>query len=223
MARGGGGGGRGGRGGRGSSGSGVEISLFTLFVSMKPVQRIISVCVVGLLMLLSAFMRTQDSAGAHDERPLEDFASAQYEQAFRYSAAYEDNLLLAFVVYEDCSDFSYMTWVGDHVCDDAFRNLRGEGTWLDAMLERRIGTDYTYSLSADLCGAIGELAEQINTDSGPDPLTCAEDHTDSPTYVLNMSRIDINGDELNEALADFRRKTQLPIVLVVEDAGDIFG
>lgn len=223
MARGGGGGGRGGRGGRGSSGSGVEISLFTLFVSMKPVQRIISVCVAGLLMLLSAFMRTQDSAGARDEGPLENFASAQYEQAFRYSAAYEDNLLLAFVVYEDCSDFSYMTWVGDHVCDEAYKNLRGEGTWLDAMLERRIAADYTYSLSADLCGAIGELAEQINTDSGPDPLTCAEDHTDSSTYVLNMSRINLNRDELNEALADFRRKTQLPIVLVVEDAGDIFG
>ena len=216
MARGGGGGRGGGRGGR--SFSHTRHHGTSRSTPATPGERFLEFLIFIFIVLMALMVRAGDSDALYDESQLSDFASEQYQQAFGETQSYEDNLLLTFVVYEDRSQYAYMTWVGDHIGDEAFEYLQGDGTWLDELLDRQLETDYQYSLSADLTRALRELARQMPEE----PYTCHEDHSDSPTALQNLSDLSLNRTLIEDALLYFRETTGIPIVLVVEDAADIF-
>lgn len=226
MARGGGGGGRGGgRGGRG----GHRHSRGTT-VPYVPTTRLGGFLVrnegilISVLLFVALLLHVGERSEAADmERRLSDFASAQYNHAFSETDAYEDNLLLLLVVHEDRSDFSYMTWVGDHIGEETFAYLQGEGTWLDDMLSRQFQSNYTHSLSGDLHSALRELADQIDSVTTHGSHTCTEGRSDSPTYLRNLSRMELNEELIEGALDYFRQETLIPIVLVIAEADEVFG
>lgn len=221
MARGGGGGGRGGGGARGGS-RGRGYSSSKSWEQMTPVERVLSVLFFGFVLVIAFFAGEGDSGSMASEDQLSDFASAQYLQYFGETESYEDNLLLAFVVYEDCERFSYMTWVGDHINEATFNQLRGEGTWLDAMLSRQLESDYRHTISADLSRAIRELADKIRTEAPVGSYTCSEDHDNNPSGLRSRTELKLNAELIGESLDYFRETTGIPIVLVVEDATDLF-
>ena len=138
MARGGGGGGRGGGGG-GRSFSGARYRSASQNDQTTPMNKFVDFIFTTVIIILVLSISSGNSRASYDETKLSDFASNHYEASFGNTESYEDNLLLAFVVYEDCEQFSYMTWVGDHIGPDAFQYLQGEGTWLDIMLSRQVG------------------------------------------------------------------------------------
>lgn len=225
MARGGGGGGRG--GGGGSRGGRHRHSTGTPYVPVTPLGRFLTKhegILFGLLVFAAFILHSVgEPQAANREQQLSDFASAQYELAFGQTDCYEDNLLLLLVVHEDRSDFSYMTWVGDHIGDDTFEYLRGEGTWLDDLLTQQLREGYTYSLSGDLHRAIRDLADQIDSVTEYGSHTCTEDHSDSPTYVRNLSQLELNEELITEALTYFRQETLIPFVVVIAESGDVYG
>ena len=128
MARGGGGGRGGGRGGR--SFSHTRHHGTSRSTPATPGERFLEFLISIFIVLMALMVRAGDSDALNDESQLSDFASKQYQQAFGETQSYEDNLLLTFVVYEDRSQYAYMTWVGDHIGDEAFEYLQGDGTWL---------------------------------------------------------------------------------------------
>ena len=221
MARGGGGGGRGG-GGRGRSFSSARYRSASHKEETTPTNKFVDFIFTAVFIILVLLISSGNSRASYDETQLSDFASGQYEEFFGNTESYEDNLLLAFVVYEDCERFSYMTWVGDHIGPDAFQFLQGEGTWLDAMLSRQVGTYYRDTLSADLDRAVRELAEKLGEVDPMGSLSCGEDSSDSPTALRNRSDLELNTKLIEDALRYFRETTGIPIVLVVEDGRDLF-
>ena len=221
MARGGGGAGRGGGGARGGfrktiNGNGKS------WAQKTPGERVLGVLFFGFFLVASLFMSIDESRAVAEEERLADFASARYELHFGDTACHEDNLLLAFVVYEDCEQFSYMTWVGDHINDATFDQLRGEGTWLDDLLTRQVELDYRDTLSEDLSGAIRAMAEQIQSEAPAGSYTCSEDHSESPTGLHDLTELDLNRELIEASLEYFRETTGIPMVLVVEDATDLY-
>ena len=220
MARGGGGGGR---GGGGRSFSGARYRSASQNEQTTPTNKFVDFIFTMVIIILVLSISSGNSRASYDETKLSDFASSQYEAFFGNTESYEDNLLLAFVVFDDCEQFSYMTWVGDHIGPDAFQYLKGEGTWLDAMLSRQVGADYRNTLSADLDRAVRELAQKLGEDDPVGSLSCGEDSSDSPTALRNRSELDLNAKLIEEALRYFRETTGIPIVLVIEDATDIFS
>lgn len=159
----------------------------------------------------------------YNESTFEAFASSRYDMAFRESASYEDNLLLAFLVYEDRSDFSYMTWVGDHISDETFNLLGGNESLLGRTLENEIAYGYSSTLSSDFERVLDALADGILAASPAGSHTCTEDQAGTGSYLINDSELALHDSRLNNALADFTARTGIPIVLVVEDAADIFN
>lgn len=155
MARGGGGGGRGGGGGFRGGSHGRSGSYG------RPMTKMEAMIAIPLFLILFLLHASPVSNGpeTYSETKLEAFCQQQYHEAFQNTDAYEDNLLLTFVIYEDRYDYSYMTWVGDHINDDTFEYLRGEGTALDDILARNIGDGYTHTLASDLSYAIRNLAD----------------------------------------------------------------
>lgn len=221
MARGGGGGGRGGGGG-GRSFSGARYRSASQNDQTTPTNKFVDFIFTAVIIILVLSISSGNSRASYDETKLSDFASDHYEASFGNTESYEDNLLLAFVVYEDCEQFSYMTWVGDHIGPDAFQYLQGEGTWLDIMLSRQVGAYYRNSLSADLDRAVRELAQKLGEVDPVGSLSCGEDSSSNPTALRNRSDLDLNAQQIEEALRYFRETTGIPIVLVIEDAADIF-
>lgn len=217
MARGGGGGGRGGggRGGRARGGSGYS----------RPMTKLEAVVFfpVLILLLLSNWYTETFGPESYDEQKLETFCQQQYDAAFRDTQTYEDNVLLTIVVYEDRSDYSYMTWVGDHINDETFAYLRGDGTRLDRILENSIQLDYTNTLASDLSHALRELAAQIDEATEYGSYTCTEGHSENPSGFKNLSEMDLNETLIGSTIGELREQTGIPFVLVVEDAKDIFG
>lgn len=222
MARGGGGGGRGGggRGGRGHSRAGVHSRSNS--VESSPLEAVIAFAVIFMIAILIEIVNYSEGE-IYSETKLETFCQQQYDAAFSDMDTYEDNLLLTIVVYEDRYDYSYMTWVGDHINDETFEYLQGEGTELDDILARSIKSDYTHTLASDLSFAIRNLAEQIDEATEYGSYTCTEGHKENPSGLRNLSDMDLNETLLNGTIDDFREQTGIPLVLVVEDAGDIFG
>lgn len=164
-----------------------------------------------------------DHQGAYSERSLEGYAAEQYDIAFDASPAYEDNLLLTFLVYDDHSDFSYIAWVGDHINDATFALLGGNETVLGRTLERYVQYGYENTLSDDLSRAIGSLAGEIVAASPNGAYLCTDVHSAPSDPLVNDASLSLDEELLRSALREFTNTTGIPIVLVVEDAADIFG
>ena len=116
-----------------------------------------------------------------------------------------------------------MTWVGDHIGEEIIAYLQGEGTSLDDMLSRQLRSNYTHSLSRDLHSALRELADQIDSVTTHGSHTCTEGRSDSPTYLRNLSRMELNEELIEGALDYFRQETLIPIVLVIAESEEVFG
>ena len=216
MARGGGGGGRGGgRGGRARRSGGYS----------RPLTKLDVMIFIPLFTIFFLWYASSEITGpeVYSESKLETFCQQQYDAAFSETESYEDNVLLTIVVYEDRSDYSYMAWVGDHIKEETFAYLRGDGSRLDRILESSIQFDYTHSLASDLSHALRELAEEIDRATEYGSYTCTEGHEDNPSCFLNYSQMELNEKLLSATIADLRERTGIPFVLVVEDAKDIFG
>lgn len=162
-----------------------------------------------------------DQAVTYDEGKLESYASAQYDAAFSRYDAYEDDLLLTFVVWEDSSDYSYIAWVGDHISNEAFGLLGGNDTTLGQTLERYVQYDYEDTLSDDLSRALNAMASELGKLDGI--YTCVEDHTGTPSAFVNESGLRLDETMLDQAVRDFTERTGIPFVLVVADAEEVFG
>lgn len=156
----------------------------------------------------------------YDEGRLEDYASARYDDAFSRYDAYEDDLLLCFVVWEDRSDFSYLTWVGDHISNEAYAMLGGNDTELGLILERYVQYGYSDTLTDDLCRALNALAAELED---LDIYTCGEDHSGTPSSFKNRSDLWIDEYLIEEAIDDFTERTGIPFALVIAEAEDVFG
>lgn len=218
MARGGGGGGRGGgfrggrfRGSRSHARGGRH----------STISDIIGAVVILFLWMISS---CQADGGLHyNSAQIEEYASAQYQQAFMSEESYEDNLLLTFVVWDDRSDYSYIAWVGDHINDTTFRLLGDNNSVLGRTLEQTIAYGYESSLSADLKSALEILSGEITYASPSGCYLCDEDHSAANSRLSNQSEMTLDEDTLEAALEAFTDETGIPIVLVVEDAADVFG
>lgn len=216
MAR----GGRGGGGGR--SGGGFRGSSFRGGYHRRGRSSPISV-ILGIILLV--FVGITESCGGnsavYSDSKLEAAASAQYESSFRQTDAPEDALLLYFVEYDDDQEFYYIAWVGDHIRDESYDLLGDNSTKLGRILLQEVDSLYTFSLSEDLTASVTRLAEELQKIPGSHH-TCDEDRSDCPSGLINLSDHDLDEASINQAIWAFTEATDIPLVLVVEDAEDIF-
>lgn len=231
MARGGGGGGRGGgfRGGgfRGVSRGGGH-AVHHHYRPGGPHRQeegclgsVLFLPIVLFLLLITLTGNT--TTGSYNDQDIEDYASTQYNKAFLGTESYEDNLLLTFVVWDDRSDYSYIAWVGDHIKNQTYNLLGGNSTVLGLTLDRYVQYGYEDTLSDDLSRAVTALAGEIAQASPDGSYLCQEDRSLTQSGLVNNSELVLDEAILTEALYAFTEQTGIPIVLVVEDAEDVFG
>lgn len=159
----------------------------------------------------------------YNEEAFQDYADARYQAEFGTSAAYEDQILLVVLTYEDYYEYNYIAWVGDHV-DLRVNSLFGNnGTRLDAAMNGAIGQNYKYSLDSNLAQVVETMAGEIEKLGLDSSFKCEENHASVTPHLTNMSELSMTEATVNDALVDFAETTGITMVIVVEEAETVFG
>lgn len=160
----------------------------------------------------------------YNEETFEDYTDAQYAAEFGNSSAYEDNLLITFLVDEDYYSYYYIAWVGDHIATDINYMLGNNGTELGRAMNSCINqSNYKYSLDSNLAQVISTMTNHITALEQESSFTCTEDHRQVTSHLTNHSSMTLTEATVNDALTSFTEATGIPIVVVVEDMEDVFG
>ncbi len=166
---------------------------------------------------------TQGGVVQYDEEKFQDFADAQYAAEFSGKGAYEDYVLLVMVTSEDYYDYVYIAWVGDHIDSKIHRLFDSQGTFGRAIHSNVNMDNYKYSLDSDLARVVEQMELEI-TDLGLfSSHKCEEDHSKADSHLTNLSNLQLTQDTVDDALKSFTESTGIPMVVVVEDAEDVFG
>ncbi len=160
----------------------------------------------------------------YDEEELQDYADKQYRLVFGETATYEDNLLLVILTEEDHASFSYIAWVGDHIATDINLLFGNEETKLGEILEKCVNeTNYEYSLDSNLADAMQMMTTEIKHLNLESSFECEEERAAFDSRLVNHSDLPMTEETVNTALADFTEQTGIPVVIVVEDASEVFS
>ncbi len=167
---------------------------------------------------------TQGGVVSYNEETFEDYTDAQYAAEFGSSSAYEDNLLITFLVDEDYYSYYYIAWVGDHIATDINYMLGSNNTELGRAMSSCINeSNYKYSLDSNLAQVINTMSNHITALELESSFTCSEEHEQVTSHLTNHSSMSLTEATVNDALTGFTEATGIPVVIVVEDMEDVFG
>ena len=166
---------------------------------------------------------SQGGVVQYNEEQFQDFADAQYAAEFGSAGAYEDYVLLVMLTDEDYYDYVYIAWVGDHIDSNIQRLFDSQGAFGRAIQSNVNMDNYKYSLDSDLARVVEQMEQEI-TDLGlSSSHKCEEDHSNADSHLTNLSNLQLTQETVDTALTNFTEATGIPMVIVVEDAEDVFG
>lgn len=193
---------------------------------------LILVVILMVFSVLGSFgtsLSTVASGGnlSYDENVFQDYADAQYQAEFATSTAYEDNLLLVFLVEdEEYWDYAYIAWVGDHI-DTSINDLFGnEQTAFGRSVVSSINEQsYKYSLDSNLARVVENMKTQITAkglDSSFKSSCRDETHAQVTSHMTNKTDLPLTEQTVNDACLAFTEATGISVVVVVDDIEDVF-
>ncbi len=163
----------------------------------------------------------------YDENVFQDYADAQYAAEFGTSTAYEDHLLLVFLVEdEEYWDYAYIAWVGDHI-DTSINDMFGndQTAYGRAITSSINAQSYKYSLDSNLARVVEAMEDQITAKNLPSSYKSScdhENHTQVASHLTNKTELPLTEQTVNDALTSFTEATGISVVLVVDDIDDVF-
>lgn len=159
----------------------------------------------------------------YDEERLQDYADSQYAAIFDKDSCYEDNLLIVFLTDENHQDYSYIAWVGDHVAADISNMLGNNQTELGQAMSACISTSsYKYSLDSNLAQVVQTMTAKIQALELESALSCTERRGETKSYLVNNTELSMTDSTVNNALLAFSNATDISVVIVVENAEEVF-
>lgn len=187
----------------------------------------IIVLVVATSLIISSFgSLMQGGTVNYNEEVFQDYANAQYIEAFGDSTAYEDNILIVLLVEdEEYYDYNFIAWVGDHIDRDINYMFGNEQTELGRAIRSSAihSQKYKYSLGQGLSAVIDTMTSRVMAKRLDSSFICNENHIQVESKLVNNSAIAISDATVNASLEKFTEATGIPLVVVVEEQEDVFG
>lgn len=161
----------------------------------------------------------------YDENTFQDYANEQYNAEFGGRGAYEDNILIVFLVDDvEYYDYAYIAWVGDHIDTDINLMFGAENTEFGLAISSYVNLNsYKYSLDSNLAQVIGRMEEKITALGGDSSFTCSEERAEFDSHLTNKTDMQLSADTVDAALKGFTEATGIPIVIVVDEIETVFG
>ena len=178
---------------------------------------------IMLTSVFGSFFRVfQGGEIGYNESEMQRFANVQYAKEFADSSAYEDNILILFLVNEECDGYNTIAWVGDNVATDINMMFGNQYTEFGTQMLANVPDYYEYSLSKNLATVVKRMADKIELLGGDSFEDASNQTVMVESHLTNLSNLTLNADTVNNALLDFTERTDIPIVIVVEDLEAVF-
>ncbi len=162
----------------------------------------------------------------YDESALQTRADTEYQKAFAPTngKAYEDGVLLLFLLDDDRTGYFSIAWVGNDIEGEVYELLGSDDSVYGHLVIETFGdTYYAYELPRNLKKIVNGLADEICEVAGSDAYDCTHDHSGLPTKTVNHTDLTIEDEQLKIAMTEFTERTGIPLVIVAVDTADVFG
>lgn len=163
----------------------------------------------------------------YDEAAFQRAADAKYSQFFAHDATYEDNILLYFLVEEECEDIYFIAWVGDNIAYDISEHFGNNYTTLGQLVSSHVANYYAYSLDANLASLMGEMEKVIVSEGLPSSFNTAPTKTAQPSEsklvdMTGAGEPQLTAATVNAALESFTEATGIRTVICVDYIENVF-
>ena len=180
----------------------------------------------AFIMIMSA-LGTLFSGGSlqYDEKDFQRYAMSQYNAEFGNTGdAYEDNILIAFLTSEEAHGYECIAIVGDNIKRDINLMFGNQYTEFGIAMQYNVDyDDHTYSLSSGLAGVMEAMTREVENLGLSSSFYDEYSHAGSPeSHVVNNSSLSINAKTIERSLVDFTNKTDIPVVIVIDDMDNVF-
>lgn len=161
----------------------------------------------------------------YDNREFQVYADAQYQAEFGQSSAYEDNLLITFLVNEEADGYYAIAWIGDNVAEPIKEMFGNEYTAFGQAIRGSVNAEYyEFSLSSNLATAVRTLTDRITALNLKSSFISRSDQSNmTKSHLTNNSHLSMNKSTVETALAEFTEATGIPVVIVVDEMEAVFG
>ena len=160
----------------------------------------------------------------YNESTMEDYAKVEYAREFNSAKEYEDNILIVFLVDEECKGYYTIAYVGNNITDEIYSMFGNEYTEFGTQMLGSINSYYKNSLSKNLATVVNGMTDKVVNLKLKSSFI---DEYGSPagyvSHVTNKSNLSLDERTLNSALEDFTAETDIPMVIVVDDMEEVFG
>lgn len=168
-------------------------------------------------------VQTTDPNGlVRDEMVFQGYVDDLYARYFSDTEDYEDHMVMVVLTYEDCYYYDYVVWCGDDI-EPKIYNMMGIRGALDTVMNGTINeTNYKYSLDSDLAQVMRTMADKVAALGLEDSYTCDTVHGAATAEFVNNTELPMTVTTVEKALNYFAETTGISLVLVVEDAADVY-
>lgn len=197
-----------------------------LGIILLPVILLLVIALMLFSVVSSAFTNVASGGQiAYDEPAFQQYADEQYAKEFVNSKAYENNLLIVFAANEARDGYYCIAWVGDNIRSEINLMFGDETTTFGRTVRGLVNdTYYEYSLDSNLATVIENMGDHIEALELPSSFKKgAPEQSPVPSHMTNHSDLPLTESTVNDALAEFTEKTDIPIVLVVDTTENVFG
>ena len=181
------------------------------------------VYLIGGLFSGGNVQNTEQHGLVRDETAFQTYVDDQYARYFSDREDYEDHMVVVVLTYEDYYDYDYVVWCGDDI-DTRISNMMGVRGALSTVLQTTINeTNYKYSLDSDLAQVMRVMADKIAALELEDSFTCDTVQGTATAEFANHTELPMTATTVEKSLNYFAETTGISLVLVVEDAADVYA
>ena len=189
---------------------------------LGPIIALIVLMVIMIAIVISLIGSIGQKTVAYSESAFETYLYGVYDEEFSGKDGYEDKIVLAVLTYDDHVEYRYMAMIGDHLPNKVYSAMRINGnTALVRAMKNNLedSSGYENKLARDLEGVVNDLTSYL----GEVTFTCSETHISGTSHLRNDSTLSISEELVNAALAQFTATTGVEMVIVVDEAAEVFG
>ena len=183
--------------------------------------------IFALIFMMLPADNTSDFGKEYDEAAFQEAADRKYAEYFAPGATYEDNILLYFLVEEDCEQIYFIAWVGDNIHYDINYLFGGNSSALGNSIYNNVAQYYAYSLDSNLAAVVNDMESAIES-LGLESSFKKETRPASPSEskfvdLTGAGEPTLTAETINDALASFTESTGIRTVVAVDYIDNVFG
>lgn len=185
------------------------------------------VAIIGFASMFgSAFTNVKNGGTVgYSEKDFQTYANQQYIAEFGdHGDTYEDNILIVFLTNEARDGYDTIVWVGDNVSTDVNKLFGNEYTAFGRAMQNSIDADYyEFSISKNLAMVVDDMSDSVTALGLESPYVTPSKGEKTESHLTNHSDLSVNEETVETALKKFTEETDIPIVIVVDTAENVFG